>query len=111
MTNNLSSVLGIFNRLPGQSFPASEKKAVKAHQIKVTNRNGEAKICDLVDLRLAAGDDWHVLNNGDLTIIGTDGPVEDFKSMYWILNGLNTGAGLSWDEIKSALYNNEDAWL
>ena len=100
----------IFDRLPGQAYDACNDRLVKAHRIKVINNAGEAKVCDLVDLRLAAGDDWRSIENEGLTVEGTDGPVDDMKSMYWILNGLHR-AGSSWDEIKASLVADEEAWI
>lgn len=99
----------IFNKLPGEAYNADCDHLVKAHMIKVSNNAGRAKVCDLVDLRLAA-DDWHAINNEGLIVEGVDGLIEDFKSMFWILNGLHN-AGSSWDEIKTSLYDDEDAWI
>ena len=120
MTNNITTIINstvsasddsIFARLPGDAYDASNDRLVKAHLVKVTNNAGEAKVCDLVDLRLAAGDDWHAIENEGLTIEGTDRRINDMESMYWILNGLHNGAGLSWDEIKASIISDEEAWI
>ena len=100
----------IFDRLPGAAYDAANDRLVKAHMIKVSNNAGEAKICDLVDLRLAAGDDYHSIENEGLIIEDIDGPVDNMESLYWILNGLHR-AGSSWDEIKASLVNKEEAWI
>lgn len=100
----------IFNRIPSEAYDAASDHMVKAHMIKVCDNSGMAKICDVVDLRLAAGDDWHTIINENLTIEGIDGIIEDFKSLYWILNNLRR-AGSSWNEIKESLYNAEEAWI
>lgn len=100
----------IFEKLPGEAYDAANDRLVKAHQIKVTDTEGNSKICDVVDLRLAAGNDWHVIKNEALTIEGVDGPIDDFRSLYWILNGLYR-AGSSWEEIKASLYDAEEAWI
>ena len=116
MTNNISTIINaaitttIFDRLPGVSYDASNDRLIKAHQLKVVNNAGDAKICDAVDLRLAAGNDWHSISEEGLTVEGIDGPVDDMKSLYWILNGLHH-AGSSWEEIKASLYDAEDAWI
>lgn len=106
-----AAITSIFDRLPGEAYDAANDRLVKAHQIKVCDNSGMAKVCDLVDLRLAAGDDWHAIIDEGLTVEGTDEPLNDFKSMYWILNGLHNGAGLSWDEIKASLVSDEEAWI
>lgn len=100
----------IFNRLPGVAYDASNDRLIKAHQLKVVNNAGDAKICDAVDLRLAAGDDWHAIEEEGLIVEGTDGLVDDMKSLYWILNGLHR-AGNSWEEIKASLVDEEEAWI
>lgn len=120
MTNNNSTIVNaavtttvaitIFDRLPGVSYDASNDRLIKAHQLKVVNNAGDAKICDAVDLRLAAGNDWHSISEEGLTVEGIDGPVDDMKSLYWILNGLHR-AGSSWSEIKESLIDNEEAWI
>lgn len=117
MTNNISTIINatasintIFDRIAGEAYDASCDRLVKAHMIKVMDNSGMAKVCDLVDLRLAAGDDWHAIESEGLTIEGTDGPVNDMKSMYWILNGLHR-AGSSWEEIKASLVADEEAWI
>lgn len=100
----------IFNRIPGVAYDASCDRLIKAHMIKVSDNAGNAKVCDLVDLRLAAGDDWRSIEAEGLIVEGVDGIIDDMKSMYWILNGLHR-AGSSWDEIKASLYDAEDAWI
>lgn len=104
-------VASIFDKLPGQAYDGSNDRLVKAHMVKVTNNEGLSKVCDVVDIRLAAGDDWHAIENEGLTIEGTDRRINDMESMYWILNGLHNGAGLSWDEIKASLVSDEEAWI
>jgi hypothetical protein len=99
----------IFEKLPSQAYDSSNDRLVKAHMIKVTNNANQAKICDVVDLRLAAGD-WHNIETENLTVEGTDGPIDGFKHVWWILNGLHN-AGSSWDEIKTSLVSEEDAWI
>lgn len=120
MTNNISTIVNtiaattvttIFDRIAGEAYDASCDRLVKAHMIKVMDNSGMAKVCDLVDLRLAAGDDWHAITDEGLVVEGTDEPLNDFKSMYRILNGLHNGAGLSWDEIKASLVSDEEAWI
>lgn len=101
--------MSIFEKLPSEAYDATNDRIVKAHQIKVSNNTSEAKICDLVDLRLAAGH-WQDIAKEGLIIEGTDGPIEDFKTIYKILDGLHH-AGATWDEIKTSLYSNEDAWI
>ena len=91
----------IFNKLPGEPYDAVNDRMVKAHMIKVSNNEGLAKICDIVDLRLAAGD-WRNIETEGLTVEGTDGPIDGFKHIYWILDGLHH-AGNTWDEIKESL--------
>lgn len=99
----------IFNRIPGEAYDASCDRLVKAHQIKVSNNEGLAKICDIVDLRLTAGD-WHDIAKEGLFIEGTDGPIDSFKAIYWVLDGLhNTGS--SWAEIKKSVATEEEAWI
>lgn len=100
----------IFNRLPGKAYDASCDRLVNAHMLKVINNSNEAKVCDAVDLRLAAGNDWHTIEAEGLIIEGVDGIIDDMKSMYWILNGLHR-AGSSWDEIKASLYDAEETWI
>ena len=102
--------MNIFQKLPGKAYDASNDRLIKIHQIKVMDNSGMAKICDVVDLRLAAGDDYHAITREALIIEGTDGPVNDMKSMYWILNGLHR-AGSSWDDIKASLVVDEEAWI
>lgn len=119
MTNNISTIVNtvaattvttIFDRIAGEAYDASCDRLVKAHMIKVMDNSGMAKVCDLIDLRLAAGDDWHSISEEGLTVEGIDGPVDDMKSLYWILNGLHR-AGSSWSEIKESLIDNEEAWI
>lgn len=102
--------MDIFKKLPGEAYDSTNDRLIKAHQIKISNNAGLSKICDVVDLRITAGDDWHTIINENLTIEGIDGIIEDFKSLYWILNGLHR-AGSSWEEIKESLYDAEDAWI
>ena len=102
--------MDIFKKLPGKAYDASCDRLIKVHQIKVMDNSGMAKVCDLVDLRLAAGDDYHSIENESLTVEGTDGPIEDFRSMYWILDGLHR-AGSTWDDIKASLVTDETAWI
>lgn len=111
ITTTTTVVASIFDKLPGQAYDGSNDRLVKAHMVKVTNNEDLSKVCDLVDLRLAAGDDWHAIENEGLTIEGTDRRINDMESMYWILNGLHNGAGYSWEEVKAALYSDEDAWI
>lgn len=101
--------MNIFQKLPGQAYDADESRFVQAHLIKVTNTVGGAKICDIVDLRMAAGH-WQDIEREGLSVIGTDGPITDFRSMYWILDGLHR-AGSTWDDIKASLVTNETAWI
>ena len=101
--------MNIFKKLQSEAYDASCDRLVKAHLIKVTNTVGGAKICDIVDLRLAAGH-WQDIEREGLSVIGTDGPITDFRSMYWILDGLHR-AGSTWDDIKASLVTNETAWI
>lgn len=100
----------IFDRLPGAAYDAANDRLINVHQVKVTNNDGLAKIVDLVDIRLAAGDDWRSIEAEGLIIEGVDGIIDDMKSMYWILNGLHR-TGSSWEEIKASLVADEEAWI
>lgn len=99
----------IFNKLPGETYDAANDKLIKAHMIKVSNNEGQAKICDLVDLRLSAGY-WQDIAKEGLSVEGVDGPIDDFKFIYKLLDSLHR-AGSSWDDIKASLYDAEDAWI
>lgn len=99
----------IFNKLPGVSYDASRDRMIKAHLIKVCNNSGLAKVCDVVDLRLVA-DHWQDIKAEGLTVEDADGPIDDFKTMYKILDGFHR-AGMTWDEIKASLYDDNDAWI
>ena len=101
--------MNIFKKLPGKAYDASNDRLIKVHQIKVMDNSGMAKVCDLVDLRLAAGH-WQDIEREGLSVIGTDGPITDFRSMYWILDGLHR-AGSTWDDIKASLVVDEEAWI
>lgn len=99
----------IFNKLPSEAYDASNDRLVKAHMIKVSNNSGLAKVCDVIDLRLAAGH-WQDIKAEGLTVEDADGPIDDFKTMYKILDGFHH-AGMTWDEIKASLYDDNDAWI
>jgi hypothetical protein len=98
----------IFEKLPGEAYDASCDRLVKAHMIKVSNNEGLAKVCDIVDLMLTGY--WQDITKESLTIEGTDGPIDDFKFIYQVLDSLHT-AGNTWDEIKTSLVSEEDAWI
>lgn len=99
----------IFEKLPSEAYNSTNDRLVKAHQVKVTNKAGEAKIVDLVDLRLSAGY-WQDITKEGLIIEGTDGPINDFKFIYKILDSLHR-AGSTWEEIKASLYDAKEAWI
>ena len=99
----------IFEKLPSKPYDADEGRLVQAHLIKVINTVGGAKICDIVDLRLTVSH-WQDIAKEGLSVIGTDGPITDFKSIYWILDGLHR-AGSTWDDIKESLQTDETAWI
>jgi hypothetical protein len=100
--------MSIFEKLPGQAYDAANDHMVKAHMIKVSDNAGMAKVCDIVDLMLAGH--WQDITKEGLTIEGTDGPIDDFKFIYQVLDSLHT-AGNTWDEIKESLKADEDAWI
>jgi hypothetical protein len=100
--------MSIFEKLPGDAYDASNDRLVKAHMIKVSNNEGLAKVCDIVDLMLAGN--WRNIEAECLSVCGTDGPIDDFKFIYQVLDSLHT-AGNTWDEIKTSLVSEEDAWI
>lgn len=98
----------IFNKLPGEAYDASNDRLVKAHMIKVSNNEGLAKVCDIVDLMLAGK--WQDIAKENLTVEGTDGPIDDFQFIYQVLDSLHT-AGNTWEDIKKSVASEEEAWI